>query len=108
MFCFLQRALAGWLGVKAGLYTHCADSMHIYEEHIERAEKMLRDPRLNEIPEVIEYPKHSYPEITYFAIERFLGWERGARTEKKFGFETCETYEAIAAAKIVNFLSPKP
>jgi thymidylate synthase len=40
----LQELLAGWLGVGIGEYHHHVDSLHLYEQHIERAGSVPAGP----------------------------------------------------------------
>ena len=74
MFTFLQRALAGWLGIKPGLYAHTANSLHMYENHLEKARNLLRAPETFDMLNTIAFPQHSSPEFTYAAAETFIAW----------------------------------
>ena len=40
-FTMMQEIMAGRLGVEVGKYTHVADSLHIYEDHFEMAERII-------------------------------------------------------------------
>lgn len=69
MFTFLQRALASWLDVPAGLYFHRANSFHLYTAMLEKAAEFIaqdkkwtagelsREEALYDIPEIITYPE---------------------------------------------------
>jgi|TARA_Y100000310_G_scaffold84459_1_gene81323 thymidylate synthase len=56
MFTFLQRAMAAALHVPVGWYIHRANSLHIYDKHIEKAKKLLDSN---------EHVDHKDPQIDY-------------------------------------------
>lgn len=73
MFTFLQRAMASWLGVDAGLYHHRANSFHLYTAMEDKAKALLEAAHdymsecvletledegkyFYDLPERIEYP----------------------------------------------------
>lgn len=46
----LQEAAALWLNLSLGTYTHVVGSLHVYEEFLPRAEKLVRAPEARQLP----------------------------------------------------------
>ena len=81
MFTFLQRAMAGWLGVQPGDYIHRANSLHMYDKHWEKAASLvdtLGKPGYfrEDISPQVFYPTHCQPEVTYAQAAGMIEWEK--------------------------------
>ncbi len=101
-FTFIQRALAGWLGVKAGRYYHRAYSFHIYTEHLEWARRIVDNPeRREDIPAHITYPMHSSPSETFHAVEKLVEWEKSVREEGAYTHEFTDEFEKMFANRML-------
>lgn len=79
MFTFLQRALAGWLGIPTGDYIHRANSLHMYQKHWEKALVVMHGKSDETLPQEIVYPTHCHPEVTYEAAKGMIAWEKEYR-----------------------------
>jgi len=74
-FCFIQSALALWLDVETGTYTHFVGSMHAYDDFIDTLEKLdgsevvANEDKKWDIKDIHE----SYNELeTFFQLEKGL------------------------------------
>lgn len=112
MFTFLQRAMAGWLGLEAGDYIHRANSLHIYEKHWENIERVM-DGESNKMVDQINYPTHCHPLVTYEAAKGMIAWEKEYREnggkpviswQPKDVYEqrVCDSIEAFHMRKIAK------
>jgi thymidylate synthase len=70
LFTMLQEYLATCLGVEVGDYIHLASSMHLYERHLELAERILSAP----LVETSQMPRMTDPEqlAQFVECERLL------------------------------------
>lgn len=90
MFTFLQRAMAGWLGVESGDYVHRANSLHMYEKHWEKAASIVdnfdnfgaRGYFREDISPQVVYPTHCQPEVTYEQARGMIEWEKTYRENR--------------------------
>jgi len=110
MFTFLQRAMAGWLGVEAGDYIHRANSLHIYEKHWGKAKEVMKGYS-NGLSDQINYPTHCHPLVTYEAAKGMISWEKEHREnggnpviswQPKDAYEqrVCESIESFHMSKL--------
>jgi len=78
-FALLQMILAQRLGVRPGIYTHTVSNAHIYSNHYEGAEEMIRrevcHPRIDvELPErAFERSEEKDKTLVDALIEQILG-----------------------------------
>lgn len=88
MFTFLQRTLAGWLNVDPGMYFHRANSLHIYDQHKEKVQKVIDDPVLleNRSP-AVTYPSFREPDMTEARMRDLMQWEKSLREKSKLPFQ---------------------
>lgn len=105
MFSLLQRAMAGWLDLEPGDYVHRATSLHIYEKMIPKAQELLANPTTLPLSPYILYPQHASPEVTYARARKMIEWEYEERTLIPHSWEPEETYEALTAKYITEYLA---
>jgi len=72
VFTMIQELLSCELQIPLGQYCHFAASMHLYENHVEKARRMLRSI----LAETFEMP----PMADSGQLSQFLHWERITRT----------------------------
>lgn len=81
MFTFLQRAMAGWLGVPVGNYIHRVGSMHMYKDHADKAHDFYVSSRTDKselkLPKEITYPNHPNIEETFERMDHIITWHEG-------------------------------
>lgn len=87
MFTFLQRAMAGWLGVRPGDYVHRANSLHMYEKHWEKAAQIVdgegKPFYFSDMSPEVFYPTHCHPHVTYTMAKKMIAQEQNIRSGGK-------------------------
>lgn len=79
IYCFtsIQRMLAGWLGVRLGMYTHFVGNLHLYDKHIDR---------VNADDELETRLGHGYPACTFAGYSAAVtAFEQPAYPQNPFG-----------------------
>ena len=111
MFTFLQRAMAGWLGVRVGTYYHRANSIHIYEKHLGKAEEFYADVFMNkakvngDMYGEEDYPRHRNPDTTFARVKEIITYEQALREGNKplqKQFQAKEPYELLLKKLLVQ------
>ena len=77
----LQELVAHWLGTGIGTYWHFIGSLHIYEKHLRRAERILAEPfvRKPKAPLAIAIDLEELDSDLHLAIGAAIGPENGNR-----------------------------
>ena len=65
-FTRVQLAIASVLGIPAGIYTHHVGSLHIYEQHYEKAEALHNADKYEKVPAIVG---ESWNQISSLALE---------------------------------------
>lgn len=85
MFCGLQRCIAYWLGVPPGEYQHSVGSMHLYQEHWQKAQDVILAHRTKKYEENFYAPApFLLPDLRYgveFCQNVLAGEDMKADTE---------------------------